>query len=86
MLILPKKTDFDGELEHLDKKVTWSKAKHVLAENELKKLQTICTCFLWIKAICNDGAQLYLIFQLLYYTLKKLGNTGKVVSWKSKGF
>ena len=33
----------------------------------------------------NDGAQLYVIFQMLYYTLKKLDNAKKVVSWKSKG-
>ena len=33
----------------------------------------------------NDGAQLYLIFQTLYYTLKGLGGAGKTVSWKSKG-
>ena len=58
MLILQKKTDFDGELEHLDKNVTSNKAKHVLAENEIKKLQTIAHVFLWIKATCNDGAQL----------------------------
>ena len=32
----------------------------------------------------NDGAQLYVIFQMLYYTLKKLDNAKKVVSWKSK--
>ena len=28
----------------------------------------------------NDGAQLHLIFQTLCYTLKRLGNTEKVVS------
>ena len=33
----------------------------------------------------NDGAQLYLIVQPLYYTLKRLGDTEKIVSWKSKG-
>ena len=33
----------------------------------------------------NDGAQLYLIFQTLYYTLKRLGDTEKVVPLKSKG-
>ena len=33
----------------------------------------------------NDGAQLYLILQPAYYTLKRLGDTEKVVSWKSKG-
>ena len=29
--------------------------------------------------------KLYLIFQPLYYTLKRLADTEKVVSWKSKG-
>ena len=33
----------------------------------------------------NDGVQLYLIFQPHYYTLKRLGDTEKIVSWKSKG-
>ena len=30
-----------------------------------------------------DGEQLYLIFQTFHYTLKRLGNTEKNVSWKS---
>ena len=34
----------------------------------------------------TDGAQLYLISQMLYYTLKRLGNTEKIVSWKFKDF
>ena len=33
----------------------------------------------------NDVAQLYLILQPLYYPLKRLDDTEKVVSWKSKG-
>ena len=33
----------------------------------------------------KDRAQLYLIFQTLYYTLKRLRNAEKIVSWKSKG-
>ena len=33
----------------------------------------------------SDAAQLCLILQLPYYTLKRLGDTGKVVSWKPKG-
>ena len=33
----------------------------------------------------NDGSQLYLTLQPLYHTLKKLGDTEKVVLWKSKG-
>ena len=30
--------------------------------------------------------QLYVILRLVYYTLKSLGDTEKVVSWKFKGF
>ena len=33
----------------------------------------------------NVGAQLYIMFQPLYYTLKRLGHTEKIVSWKTKG-
>ena len=33
----------------------------------------------------NDGAQLYLIYQTLYHTLKRLGVTEKIVSWESNG-
>ena len=33
----------------------------------------------------NDRAQLYLILQPLYYTLKRLGDTQNVLSWKPKG-
>ena len=33
----------------------------------------------------NDGAQLYLLLRPLYNTLKRLGDTEKVVSWISKG-
>ena len=41
--------------------------------------------FYWSKLLFNDGVQLYLIFQPLYYTLGRLGDTQKVVSWKSEG-
>ena len=33
----------------------------------------------------NDGSQFYLILQPFYYTLKWLGDTEKVLLWKSKG-
>ena len=76
-----EKTDFDDKLKNLNKKVTSNKTKHVLAKNEFKKIQTFDPSYL-----NNDGARLYLIFQPLYYSLKRLGDTEKVVSWKSKGF
>ena len=50
------------------------------------KLQTFdSNLFIGQSYFNNDGAQLYLILQPLYYTLKKLGDTERVVSWKSKG-
>ena len=34
----------------------------------------------------NDGAQLYLIIQMLYFKyLKRVGNSEKIISWKCKG-
>ena len=43
--------------------------------------------FLLVKVtFFNDKTQLYLTFQKPCYTLKRLGNTEEVVSWKSKGF
>ena len=50
----------------------------------MEKLQTYdSSLFIGQSYFFNDGAQLYLIFQTLYYTLKRLGDTEKIVSWKS---
>ena len=50
-----------------------------------KKLQTFDSSFFICQSfVFNDGAQLQVIFQPLYYTLKTLGDTEKIVSWKSK--
>ena len=35
------KTDFDAKLSSLNIKITANKSKHLLVENELKKLETI---------------------------------------------
>ena len=52
----------------------------------MKKLQTYnLSLFIGQSYFNNDIAQLYLILQLLYYTLKRLSDTEKVVSWKCKG-
>ena len=82
-----KKSHFDDKLKDLSRKITWNKTKHILFENEFKKLQTFDSSLFIVQSYFNnDGSQNYLIFQLLCYTLKRLGNTKKVVSWKSKGF
>ena len=53
------------------------------------KVETLQTCdsslFISQSYFFNDETQLYLIFQVLYYNFKKLGDTEKIVSWKSKG-
>ena len=72
-LISLKKQDFDEKLKNLNNKVTWNKSKHLLVKNEFKKLQTFdLSPFIGQSYFYNDGAQLYLIFQALYYTLKTL--------------
>ena len=66
-----KKTIFDDKLQNLNKEVTSNKSKAVLFENELKKLQAFDAGLFNIQSyFFNDGVQLYLIFQPLYYTLK----------------
>ena len=40
----------------------------------------IISLFIGQSYFFNDGAQLYLIFQTLYHTLKRLGDTEKIVS------
>ena len=46
-----KKTDFDDKLKNLNKKVTSSKTRHLLVENEFKKLQLLIQVFLLVKVM-----------------------------------
>ena len=86
-----KKTDFDDKLGNLNKNVSSNKAKHVVVEDDIKKLQDKIeklqtydsSLFIGQSYFFNDGVQLYLIFQPLYYTLKTLSNSEEVISWKS---
>ena len=51
----------------------------------MKKLQTFdSSLFIRQSYFFNDGAQLYLIFQPVHYTLKRLGDAEKIISWKPK--
>ena len=57
-----------------------------LKNSKIEKLQTYdSNFFIGQNCFFNDGAQLYLIFPTLYYTFKRLRDTKKNVSWKSKG-
>ena len=78
------KTNLNAKLSILNKKITSIKTKHLLVENELKKLKSFDLGYFIGKIhFDEDGAQTYLVFQpiLLYFTL----NSSWVTEWKSKG-
>ena len=76
-----KKTNFADKLKNLNKKVTSNKSKHLLIENELKKLQTFDrSIFIGQNYFNNDGAQLYLIFQSIYKTIATFSGLKDTIS------
>ena len=61
------KTDFDDKLSSLNRKITSSKSKHLLVENELKKLKKLIQVILFGKShFKEDGTQNHLVFQPIY--------------------
>ena len=46
---LVTKTDFDAKLKGISDRVTKNKSKHLLVENELKKLKTLDLSYFWSK-------------------------------------
>ena len=80
------KTDFDGKLLSLNRKITANKSKNLLVENELKKLKTFDSSYFIGKShFEEDGTQNYLVFQPINRYFKVIANTDYVSSWKSKG-
>ena len=60
------KTDFDAKLSSLNRKVTSNKTKHVLVENELKKLKALdLSYFIGKSHFKEDGVETYLVFEPL---------------------
>ena len=58
------KTDFEVKLSSLNRKVTANKSKHLLLENEFKKLKTFdLSYFIGKSHFEEDGTQNYLVFQ-----------------------
>ena len=76
-------------MSSLNKKITSNKSKHLLVENELKKLETFdSSYFLGKSDFEEDGTQNYLVFQPMYRYVKKItgvGNGSYIYYWKSKG-
>ena len=58
------KIDFDAKLSSLNRKITSNKSKHLLVENELKKLKTFDASYCIGKNYFEeDGTQNYSAFQ-----------------------
>ena len=70
----------------LHRKITSNKTKHLLVENEFKKLKTFYSSyFKGENYFEEDGAQNCLVIQPMYKYLKKISNTDNISEWKSKG-
>ena len=71
---------------NLNEKINSNKIKHVLVENELKKLQTFELSLVGQSYFNNDGAQLYLIFQPIPKIVTTFSGLPDTISqWESKG-
>ena len=71
-----------------NRKITQNKTKHLLVENELKKLKTFdLSYFIGKSHFEEDGTQNYLVFQpiIRYFQVNMITNTDYVSSLKSKG-
>ena len=81
------KTDFDAKLTSFNRKNTQNKTKHLLAENEFKKLKIFYSSyFVGQSYFEEDGTPNYLVFQSLNKYFKAVTNTNYISSWKSKRF
>ena len=76
------------KLSSLNRKVAANKSKHLLTENELKKLKTLDSIYFRCKShFEEDGTQNYLVFQSLQRYFKRIvgvGSGNHIYCWKSK--
>ena len=80
------KTDFDAKLSSLNRKITSNKSKHLLVENELKKLKTFDSSYFIGKSHFEEnGTQNYLVFQPMYWYCNVIAKSKYISEWKSKG-
>ena len=80
------KADFDNKLSNLNRKITLNKTKHLLIENELKKLETFYLIYFCGKShFEDDGTQNWLVFQPIQSYFKTANaNDSNILSWKFK--
>ena len=73
---LVTKTDFDTKLQSVNKKIASNETKHLLVENELKKLKTFYLSYFKGKShFEEDGTQNYLAHK------RTLNHLAKLVEW-----
>ena len=71
------KTDFDVKLSNLNGKITTNKTKHLIVENELKKLKTFDSIYFRGKShFGEDGMQNCLVFQPIQKYFKRICGVG----------
>ena len=71
------KTDFDTKLSILNRKITSNKSKHLLVENELKKLKEFDSIYFRGKRhFEEDGTRNYLVFQPIKRYFKVIAGVG----------
>ena len=83
------KIGFDAKLSNFNTKISKNKSKHLLVENEWKKLNTFdSSYFIGQSHFEKDGTQNYLVFQPMYRYFKRIagvGNGSYIYYWQSKG-
>ena len=67
-------------MQDISKRITSNKTKHLLVENELKKLQKFDSSYFRGKShFEEDGAQNYLAFQPMYRYFKRIAGSGRIL-------
>ena len=86
---LTRKPEFDFKLKGISDRVTKNNTKHLLVENELKKLQKLDAAYFRGKShFEEDGTQNYLVFQPIYRYFRRIigvGSSNYIYFWKSIG-
>ena len=86
---LIRKPEFDAKVKGISDRVPNNKTKHVLVENEVKKLKTLDLSYFGGKSYFerNDGAQNALVFQVKekYFEDEYGSKSTSIRTWKSKG-
>ena len=87
---LIRKPDFDSKLMEISDRVTKNKTKHLMVENELKKLQKFDAVYFRCESHFEEGGtQNYLVFQPMYRYFKRISGVDSgnyIYFWKSKDF